>query len=290
MKVIDSHIHVSNIESFKYTANNISFLDYSSSGLKEEFQKSGIVAAIGMGLTEQKPDGFPDMASPNPMMLDLEAEIPGFVAVCPGINPVLLERNGSAELDNIEMVLSRPDVVGVKIYAGYYPYYVHDKVYEPVYLMAEKYNLSVVIHGGATYSDRCCLKHSHPLEVDELAVRHRYLNIVIAHLGDPWVMDTAVLVSKNDNVFADLSGLVVSDEVGIRKIQADRLAMEHVKQALVYAERYKKILFGSDWPLAPVMPYIEFVRDLIPEEFHDDVFYNNALKAFPKLNDFLSCQ
>ena len=53
MKIIDSHIHVSNIESFKYTANNISFLDYSPSGLKEEFQKSGIVAAIGMGLTEQ---------------------------------------------------------------------------------------------------------------------------------------------------------------------------------------------------------------------------------------------
>lgn len=287
MKIIDSHIHVSNIESFKKTAENISFLDYSSAGLMEEFKKAGIVAAIGMGLTEQEPDGFPDSSSPNPMMLDLEAEIPGFVATCPGINPVLIEKNGSAELERIETVLSRPDVVGIKIYAGYYPYYVHDKMYEPVYRMAEQYNLAVVIHGGATYSDRCFLKYSHPLELDELAVKHRRLNIVIAHMGDPWVMDTAVVISKNDNVFADLSGLIVSDEAGIRKVREDRLAMEHAMQALVYAERYQKILFGSDWPLAPVMPYIEFVRDLIPDEYHEDVFYNNALRVFPKLNDFL---
>lgn len=288
MKIIDSHIHVSNIESFKQTAANISFLDYSSAGLREEFQKAGIAAAVGMGLTEQESDGFPDSNSPNPMMLDLEAEIPGFVATCPGINPVMIEKYGKPELERIEMVLSRPDVVGVKIYAGYYPCYVHDKVYEPIYQMAEQYNLTAVIHGGATYSDRCCLKYSHPLEVDELAVRHRRLNIVIAHMGDPWVMDTAVAVSKNDNVFTDLSGLVVSDETGIRKVRANRLAMEHVMHALVYAEKYHKILFGSDWPLAPVMPYIDFVRELIPQEYHEDVFYNNALRVFPKLNNFLN--
>lgn len=37
-----------------------------------------------------------------------------------------LERKEDAgkELDNIEMALSRPNVVGIKIYAGYYPYYV----------------------------------------------------------------------------------------------------------------------------------------------------------------------
>lgn len=288
MRIIDSHIHFSNIESFKNTALNISRLDYSLSGLRKEFQKAGITAAIGMGLTEQSQDGFPDISSPNPMMLDLDDEIPGFVAVCPGINPFILEKNESRELEKIESAMKKPEVVGVKIYAGYYPYYVHDKVYEPVYRLAEKYNLTVVIHGGATYSDRCFLKYSHPLEVDELAVKHRYLNIVIAHMGDPWAMDTAVVVSKNDNVFTDLSGLIVSDEDGIQKVRTNRYAMEHIISALVYAERYQKVLFGSDWPLAPVMPYIEFVRDIIPEEYQEGVFYHNALRAFPKLSAIIS--
>jgi hypothetical protein len=287
MKIIDTHIHFSNIESFKQTARDISLLDYSKTGFQKEFKEAGIVAAVGMGLTEQSREGFPDQTSPNPMLLDLD-DMPEGMALCPGINPLKLQSAGIEELERIEAVLSGPETLGIKIYAGYYPFYVHDRVYEPIYRMAEEYNLSIVIHGGATYSDRCCLKYSHPLEVDQLAVRHRNLNIVIAHLGDPWVMDTAVVVAKNENVFADLSGLIVGDEQKIWKIRTNRLSLDHFMRALNYAERYDKFLFGSDWPLAPVTPYIEFVRDLIPEEHHENVFYHNALRAFPKMKNFLA--
>lgn len=286
MKIIDAHIHFSNIESFKQTAREISFLDYSGEGFQKQFREAGVVAAVGMGLTEKSPEGFPDQSSPNPMLLDLE-EISEGMVLCPGINPVQLLSAGIEELEKIESVLSDPKTVGLKIYAGYYPFYVHDRVYEPIYRMAEEYKLAVVIHGGATYSDRCCLKYSHPLEVDQLAVKHRNLNFIIAHLGDPWVMDTAVVVAKNENVYADLSGLIVGDEQKIWKIRTNRLSLDHFMRALNYAERYDKFLFGSDWPLAPIMPYIEFVRDLIPEEHHENVFYRNALRAFPKLESLL---
>ncbi|NLO38348.1 MAG: amidohydrolase [Ruminiclostridium sp.] len=286
MKIIDAHIHFSNIESFKQTARDLSFLDYSKAGFMKQFREANVMLAIGMGLSEQAPDGFPDQTSPNPMLLDLE-DMPGGIVLCPGINPLNLQSAAVEELKRIEAMLSAPNTVGIKIYAGYYPFYVHDEVYEPIYRLAEEYNLAIVIHGGATYSDRCCLKHSHPLEVDQLAVRHRHLNFIIAHMGDPWVMDTAVVVSKNENVFADLSGLIVGDEQKIWKNRTNRLMLDHFKQALDYAERYDKFLFGSDWPLAPVMPYIEFVRDLIPEEYHANVFYQNALRAFPKLKNLI---
>ena len=287
MKIIDAHIHFSKIYSFKETAEKISFVNYTGSGLENEFEEAGITLAIGMGVTEKEAWGFPDQASPNPMGLDLEYKAPDIVACCVGINPVKLEANTGKELDNIEMELLRPDVVGIKIYAGYYPYCVYDKVYEPVYKLSEKYNLAVVIHGGATYSDRALLKYSHPLAVDELAVNHRNINFVIAHLGDPWVMDTAAIVAKNPNVYADLSGLIVADGPQIQSQSKNRLAMDHIMQALIYAGNYKKFLFGSDWPLAPVKPYIEYVKDLVPEEFHEDVFLKNAINVFPKLEQFL---
>jgi hypothetical protein len=286
MPIIDAHIHFSHIESFKQTAREISLLDYSKAGFQKQFREAGVVAAVGMGLTEQTRDGFPDQTSPSPMLLDLD-EMPEGMALCPGINPVLLQSAGMQELERVEAVLSDPRTVGIKIYAGYYPFYVHDRVYEPIYRMAEEYQLAIVIHGGATYSDRCCLKYSHPLEVDELAVRHRHLNFIIAHLGDPWVMDTAAVVAKNENVHADLSGLIVGDEQKIWNTRTNRLSMEHIQHALNYAERYDKFLFGSDWPLAPVAPYIEFVRDLLPEEHHESVFYHNAIRAFPKLKGLL---
>ncbi len=287
MKIIDAHIHFSRIESFIHTANEITFLDYSGKGLEKEFSEAGITAAIGMGLTEQEAWGFPDTTSPNPMGLDLESSVPPLVACCLGINPVMLEQNGASELEKIEGEIARHDVMGIKIYAGYYPYYVYDKVYHPVYKLAEKHNLTVVIHGGATYSDRALLKYSHPLAVDELAVEFRSVNFVIAHLGDPWVMDTAGVVYKNPNVFADLSGFLVAADSKIESMRKNRLIMDHFMQALEYTELYNKFLFGSDWPLAPVKPYIEFVKDIVPEEHHEDVFFRNAINVFPRLGDFL---
>ena len=150
MKIIDTHIHFSNIESFKQTAEAISFVDYSKAGFLKEFGEAGITAAIGMGLTEQSPNGFPDKTSPNPMRLEL-TDMPERMALCPGINPVRLESGGTGELDRIEAVLSRPETVGIRIYAGYYPYYVHDRVYEPVYV-GRGVPIGGCNHGGALYS------------------------------------------------------------------------------------------------------------------------------------------
>lgn len=72
--------------------------------------------------------------------------------------------------------------------------------------------MPVVIHTGDTYSEHGILKYAHPLNVDELAVANRDVTFVIAHIGDPWVMDCAeVIYKKNSNVYADLSGLIVGD-------------------------------------------------------------------------------
>lgn len=283
MKIIDAHLHFSKIESFEKTAKEISFVDYSAIGLKKEFNDNNIIAGIGMGVTERMRGGFPDISSPNPMSLDLDNNIPSNLTYCIGINPVkLVGESKEQELVEIEKEL-RGNAIGLKIYAGYYPFYVYDPVYEPIYALAEKYNVPVAIHSGDTYSDRGLLKYSHPLTVDELAVNHRNIKFVIAHLGDPWVMDTAEVIRKNSNVFTDISGLIVGDKKEVERMKSEKLFVEHIKRALVYADNYFKILFGSDWPLVQLVPYIEFIKEIIPAEFHEYVFYRNALHVFSKL-------
>ncbi len=283
MKIIDAHMHFSNIESFKRTAEELSFIDYSSIGLLKEYDENGVVLGIGMGLTEKSEGGFPDKEAQNPMGLDLEKN-PDRVLRCVGINPVKLDTDNveekQNELQKIEESLKEKNTIGIKIYAGYYHYHVWDEVYTPVYKLAEKYNIPVVIHSGDTYSERGLLKYSKPLEVDELAVKFRWVNFIIAHFGDPWVMETAEILSKNPNVYADISGLIVGDEAKVERMMNERLFMEHFKRAFVFTDNYKKILFGTDWPLVRVKPYIEFVQELIPEEHWEDVFYNNAAKLF----------
>lgn len=284
MKIIDAHIHLSNIESFRRTADELSFVDYSAAGLKKEFDACGVVAGIGMGVTEQTAGAFPDQSSPNPMGLDLEAQVPDFLMECVGINPVKLAgAEQAAELARIDARLGQSEVAGIKLYAGYYHYYVTDAVYEPVYELAAHYGLPVVIHTGDTYATNGMLKYSHPLTVDELAVTHRRVNFMICHIGDPWVMDAAEVVAKNSNVFADLSGLLVGDKSKFKRFEDERLYMDHLRRGLVYTDDYSKYLFGTDWPLASVSTYIEFVKKLVPEASYEQVFYDNALRLFPRL-------
>lgn len=284
LKIIDAHIHLSRIASFQHTADHKSFVTYTGEGLKREFDACGVVLGIGMGVTEQTAGGFPDYESPNPMPLDLEAELPDFLMECIGINPNLLINDRSeSQLQAIEKALQKPTTAGIKIYAGYYPYYVYDKVYGPVYELAAQYQMPVVIHTGDTYSERGLLKYSHPLTVDELAVANRNVNFMICHIGDPWVMDGAEVVSKNYNVFADISGLQVGDQQHFNRFQNEPLFMDHLRRGLVFCDRYDKIVFGTDWPLAPIDVYINFVKLLVPEKHWEDVFYHNAFRVFPKI-------
>lgn len=283
MKIIDAHIHYSNIKSFHETARDLSRLDYSHDGLLKEFQENNVVLGIAMGLTETEGIGFPDPEAATPMGLDLDERVPGNVVYCAGVNPFLLEKE---HLANLEKEIQKPEVVGIKIYLGYYPFYAYDSIYDPVYRLAEKYSLPVVFHTGDTYSERGLLKYSHPLALDEVAVKYRNVNFMMAHFGDPWVLDGAEVVYKNSNMYADLSGLVVGTKEDINSHLETRF-FDHLLHALTYCNNYDKLLFGTDWPLISLDPYIHFVKRIIPEEYHEDVFYKTALKVFPKIKPFL---
>ena len=56
--------------------------------------------------------------------------------------------------------------------------------------------------------------------------------------------------------------------------------IDSVRKAMRYSECPDRFLFGSDWPLAPVNVHRDFIRELVPEEFHQAVFYDNAKKLF----------
>ncbi|WP_411503719.1 amidohydrolase family protein [Brevibacillus centrosporus] len=284
MKIIDAHMHLSQIEEFKRTAAEKSFVDYSVTGILQEYAENGVVLGIGMGLTETQPDGFPDAKTVTPMGLDLTEELPPQLVYCLGINPFTLDQAAVARLDED---LKKPNAVGLKIYLGYYPFYAYDSVYDPVYALAAKHQVPVVFHTGDTYSERGLLKYSHPLTLDEVAVKHREVNFMMAHFGDPWVLDGAEVVYKNRNMFADLSGLMVGDAANCQRLKDSPLFFAHLRHAITYCDHYEKFLFGTDWPLAPIRPYIQFVQELIPAEYHEDVFYKTALKVFPKIRSLV---
>lgn len=281
MRIIDAHVHLSHIQSFLDTSREQSFVRYNTSGLLSEMEEAGIVHAIGMGLHESNQGtGFPDKHAENPMMLDLlEKDVPR-ISACAGVNPHEL---GQEDLMKLEHQLRQQNTVGIKIYLGYYPFYAYEEKYRRVYDLAAKYDLPVVFHTGDTYSKRGLLKYAHPLTIDEVAVSYPQVTFILAHLGDPWMLDAAEIIYKNDNVFADLSGLIVGDDAEVDRIMSKPHYFDHFYHALAYCDRYDKLLFGSDWPLVPLQPYITFIKSVIPEEHWEKVFYQNAKRLFTKL-------
>jgi predicted TIM-barrel fold metal-dependent hydrolase len=85
------------------------------------------------------------------------------------------------------------------------------------------------------------------------------------------------------NVWADLSGLAVGDAQSFaseerRGVLHDSAAA--LSRAFRYAERPNRFLYGSDWPLAPMTAYRDFIRSAIPELHHEQVFADNARVLF----------
>ena len=291
LKIIDAHVHFSNITSFNHCAASDSVTDYSQGGYLNEAQANGVVRSVCMGLTETAPGAFPDHCAMTPMKADLVDDLtalPPGMSICLGVNPHDLSRRNIEEMEALiasgerakKDGSSRGAVSGLKVYAGYYHFHMTDPVYDPVYDLAEKYDLAVAIHTGDTYSDRGLLKYAHPLGVDELAVARPDMRIVACHVGVPWVFDACEVAAKNRNVFIDLSGLLVGSAALIERMAKKPLLTDRYRQALVYLDDYDKILFGSDWPLVPMGAYIDFCKRLIPEEAREKVFYSNALNVY----------
>jgi len=281
MKIIDMHLHFSRIERFAKAAD-IAEVEYSQRSLQQAMKNNDVAFAIGMGTAETAANLFPDAHANAFMDLDLQP-LPENVAVCAGINPHKLEKHKSQALLQVEQALQNPRIVGIKIYLGYYPFSANHRVYFPLYELAETYGLPVVFHAGETYHEDGALEHAHPRPIDFVARRFRACSFVIAHLAYPWMMETAELAAKNPNVFTDLSGLIVGSQQEVFRYKENILFMKELQKTLTFLDQYDKILYGSDWPLVPMKPYIHFIQELIPSKHQEKVFYGNALRVFPRI-------
>ncbi len=168
-------------------------------------------------------------------------------------------------------------VKGLKLYPGYEPFYPHDKRMKIVYDLAEEFDVPVMIHSGDTYSPKGKVKFSHPLEIDEVAVDHPNVKFVICHLGNPWLTDCMEVVYKNQNVYADISGLVLGE---FTESFEDYMADE-IKDVILYAGDSGRFLYGTDWPICSMGSYVNFVKQLgLSEEAYRLVMYENARRLF----------
>lgn len=169
-------------------------------------------------------------------------------------------------------------VKGIKLYPGYDKYAINDPSLETVFRIAEKHDVPVMIHCGDTYARDAKVRMAHPLLVDDVAVDYPNVKFVICHLGNPWFQDTAEVLYKNENVYADISGLTLGDFT----YEFERYMVQRVKDMIMYmGDPGKQLMYGSDWPLVGMGPYVKFFKGLdLPEGSRENISWRTAARLF----------
>ena len=169
-------------------------------------------------------------------------------------------------------------VKGIKLYPGYDRYAINDPSLESVFRIAAKYDVPVMIHCGDTYEKGAKVRQAHPLLVDDVAVDYPDVRFVICHLGNPWFQDTAEVLYKNDNVYADISGLTLGDF----DYEFERYLVTRVKDLIAYmGDPSRQLMYGSDWPLVEMGPYVKFLEGLeFPDGAWEQIAWRTAAELF----------
>jgi len=183
----------------------------------------------------------------------LLAEITEFRERLHPIASISINNITNKQLKNLKNLLDSRQVFGCKFYVGYEHYYPYDKVLKPYLKLLENYEKPAIFHSGDTFN--CCrnakLKYAHPLHIDDVATDHPELKIVITHLGNPWIIDTAEVVYKNPNVYTDISGFVYGK---LTTEEAKRLDAA-MNQFVDISSAPERLLFGTDWPISDQKSY-----------------------------------
>jgi uncharacterized protein len=263
MMIIDCHTHLNN-----YHNDSVISLQSCMDDLRTQMRLNRIDAALVLTsykVTPGRPSTF-DVVNATRNMSD--------IFVVAGVGQQILEE---LDYEQLRRFMLDGTVRGVKIYPGYEPFFPSDHRFARLFSLAAEMRFPVMVHCGDTFTRKGRLKYAHPLNVDDAAVDHPDVNFVICHLGTPWFRDTMEVVYKNDNVYTDISGLVLGDF----NDRYEGFIVKQLQEMLVYGVEPDKVLFGTDWPISSMGSYLEFMAGLpIPDSDRDKIMYQNAERLF----------
>jgi len=253
LAVIDAHLHTNFYDRLDPDSKAMDSRD----GLAEEMRANHVIGAVSMNHADE---AWADLGDLN-------------IVHCVGLDAVVDEARLEAELASGRYRC-------IKIYLGYVHQYAYDPAYEPAYRLAERFKVPVVFHTGDTDSSTAKLKYADPLTIDEVAVDHPNVTFVLAHAGNPWIQSAAEVAYKNSNVVIDGSAFLIGDLASVPPEIVEVQLVAPLRWIFDYVADPKKLMFGTDWPLVRMEPYLRAFARAIPREHWQAVFHDNAARVY----------
>jgi predicted TIM-barrel fold metal-dependent hydrolase len=156
----------------------------------------------------------------------------------PFYNPPEKSDTNNDAYDVIKNAIELEGYKGFKIMLTFRKKQLDDQLIYPVLEVADKYKIPIVMHCGypPPGTRRNVLTYSNPIYIDNFASSYPKANIIIAHMGYPFIDIAIALAAQYHNVYLDLSNLAYMMPARLKEllIQANEIIGVH------------KILFGSD--------------------------------------------
>lgn len=159
----------------------------------------------------------------------------GFASVDP-------KRPDAAEV--LEKAFTELRLSGLKLSPAMQYFMPNDPVMKPVYELCLKYNKPILFEAGMTWVKNSPSKYSNPLNFEETAIEYPDLRMCLGHFGWPWTRETAMLILKYPNLYADTALLYFdSPKQFFETTFNDQLGEYWIDRML-----FDKVMFGSTYP------------------------------------------
>jgi uncharacterized protein len=210
---------------------------------------------------------------PNDFIAEYVGRYPGRAVGFAAIDPT--EGDAAAELERCVTKLGLRGLKLSPVYHGYDPW--NPAVWR-LYEMADAFRIPVMFHMGGAYDPEAALEWGSPLLLDRVARAFPRLRMIVAHLGQPMMQETVMLLRKNENVFADLSA----------RFHRRWQLYNGLRIAIEYRVT-DRLLFGSDFPVMTTQAAADAFRAIndwedgvrlppIPPELIEQILYERPLE------------
>lgn len=144
----------------------------------------------------------------------------------------------------LEKAFTELGLAGLKLSPAMQYFMPDDPCMKPVYETCLKYNKPILFEAGMTWVKNSPSKYSNPLNFEETAIEYPELRMCLGHFGWPWTRETAMLILKYPNLYADTALLYFdSPKQFFQTTFNDQLGEYWIDRML-----YDKVMFGSTYP------------------------------------------
>ncbi len=179
-------------------------------------------------------------------------------------------------IEDLEMAIEDLGLAGLKLAPSSQEFSPDDQEVFPLYEKAQDLGIPIMMHSGMSFEPGTRLKQCHPMLLEEAAIRYPELKICIAHFGWPWIQDTAALLLKYENLFADTSCLYFDTPKEFIQFTFNK----QIPTTWLERSLRNQVMFGSNFPRIEMAKMVEAVKSLGFTEGAIELIFERNAKRF----------